>query len=358
MRKSLREYCRQYGREDILKEWHPTKNEGHTPDSVSYGSHTKIWWQCSHGHEWQSAVYARTGKHHGCPYCTGKRISPGADLQSLYSDIAEQWHPSKNADHRPEEYLPGSHVSVWWRCAEGHEWRATIKSRTEGNGCPICANRVVIDGVNDLATCYPTLADQWHPTKNGMLKPMQVAAKSERKVWWRCARGHEWQATIYSRVVGNSCPVCSGKKVVPGENDLESYDPTLAEQWCQEKNGTLTPQQVSSYSNKAVWWRCARGHEWKCRISARTFSRSGCPYCSNKKVMPGFNDLKTVEPKVAAQWHPTRNAPLEPTMVTIGSTKKVWWICPLGHEWRAVIYSRAGAQQCRCPVCAGKTPKY
>lgn len=321
---------------------------------ISYGSQKRIWWKCSNGHEWETPVYARTGKYHGCPYCTGKRIAPGADLKALYPAIAEQWHPTKNAQLKPEQYLPGSHVAVWWQCTEGHEWRAIIKSRVEGNGCPVCANRIAVDGINDFATAFPDLTKQWHPTKNGSLKPTQVVAKSERRVWWRCDQGHEWIASISSRVSGRGCPICSNRIIVPGENDLASVNPGLAEQWCHDKNGTLTPQQVSPFSNKKVWWRCARGHEWQAQISSRTFSKSGCPYCSNKKVLAGFNDLATVEPKVAAQWHPTLNRPLEPTMVTIGSTKKVWWKCPLGHEWKAIVYSRAGVQKCGCPVCAGK----
>lgn len=354
MRKSLREYCVQYGREELLKEWHPTKNESCTPDTVTFGSHKRIWWKCSHGHEWESPVFTRTGRPHGCPYCSGQKLTPGADFASLYPDLAKQWHPTKNAHLKPENYLPGSHVSVWWQCEKGHEWRTTIKSRVEGCGCPVCSNHVVMAGVNDLASMYPAIAQEWHPSRNGALKPSQVLSKSAKKVWWQCKRGHEWQATVSSRVAGNGCPVCAGKVIVPGENDLASFDPELSKQWCYEKNGDLTPQKVSAYSNKAVWWQCELGHQWKSSVASRTFSKSGCPYCANKKVLAGFNDLATVEPKVAAQWHPELNAPLEPTMVTVGSTKKVWWKCSLGHEWKAVIYSRAGSQRCGCPVCAGK----
>ena len=358
MRKSFIEYCRQYGREDLINEWHPTKNPEYDPQKLSYGSHTKVWWKCAHGHEWESRIYSRTGQQRGCPYCAGKAVAPGADLKALYPEIAAQWHPRKNADHGPEQYLPQSHVSVWWICEEGHEWRATIKSRVEGCGCPVCANRSVLVGKNDLASCYPGLAAQWHPDKNGELKPTQLIAKSSRRVWWRCERGHEWQAAVYSRTEGSDCPVCCGKVIIPGVNDLETFDPKIAAQWCREKNGTLSPQQVSPYSNANVWWQCELGHVWKGRIASRTFAQSGCPYCSNKKVLAGFNDLATAEPKVAAQWHPSLNEPLEPTMVTVGSRKKVWWRCALGHEWKAVVYSRAGVQKCGCPVCAGKRKEY
>lgn len=357
MRETLKEYCLLHGRDDLLVQWNNSKNGDLTPADVSFGSQKKIWWRCEHGHEWQSPVYGRAEQNHGCPFCAGKRAAPGMDFQSLYPELAAQWHPAKNGKTKPNQYLPGSHMSAWWQCSKGHEWKALIKSRVEGNGCPYCSGKAVLPGENDLLTMAPLIARQWHPTKNGNLLPSQVMPASARKVWWRCERDHEWQAEVYSRTSGRECPVCTGRVIVPGENDLESYDPELAKQWCREKNGALTPDSVSIYSNKNVWWQCDRGHQWKTRISDRSFRNNGCPYCGNRKLLTGFNDLKTVEPLVAAQWHPTKNAPLEPTMVMPGSTRRVWWKCSDGHEWKAVIYSRTGAQKCGCPICAGKAPR-
>lgn len=357
MRESLSEYCSRNDRKDLLEQWNTEKNGAVTPWDISHGSHTKVWWRCSQGHEWQSPPYARTGSSTGCPYCAGKRILPGGDLQSVYPEIAKQWHPVKNGPWTPDQVLPGSHKSAWWNCRHGHEWKAMVKTRVEGNGCPVCANRRVVAGVNDLKTTAPLLAMQWHPTKNGKLKPSEVLAGSSRRVWWRCTRGHEWQAEVQSRTAGKGCPICSGRIVQPGENDLESQAPDIAAQWDREKNGGLSPSHIALYSNRQVWWRCEKGHGWKSTVYSRTFSRSACPYCSGRKVLAGFNDLKTLEPKVAEQWHPTRNGQLEPAMVMPGCRKKVWWKCSLGHEWKAVVYSRTGNQMCGCPVCAGRSPR-
>lgn len=71
-------------------------------------------------------------------------------------------------------------------------------------------------------------------------------------------------------------------------------------------------------------------------------------------LVPGVNDLATLEPEIAAEWYEALNAPLTPEMVTVGSHRKVWWECSEGHVWKSVIYSRTGAQRCGCPVCAGK----
>ena len=227
-----------------------------------------------------------------------------------------------------------------------------------GCGCPVCANREIHPTENDFATQYPQLAVQWHPTKNGNLTPEQIPPATTRKVWWRCEKGHEWQASVSSRTCGGSgCPVCAGKKVIAGENDLASQFPVIAAQWHSSKNETLTPEQVTPSSNRKVWWRCEKGHDYQAAVGARTMSGSGCPYCAGRKVLPGFNDLATLEPKIAAQWHPTLNGGLTPDGVTVGCHRKVWWQCQEGHVWKAAIYSRAGPQKCGCPICAGRVSK-
>lgn len=279
--------------------------------------------------------------------------------KSLYDYCAEcgmfplltQWDNEKNGELTPKEIAFGSHTRVWWRCDKGHEWEAAVKERAAGKDCPVCAGRKLLEGVNDLASIYPELAKQWHPEKNGFLLPRSVFPGSRRKVWWQCEKGHEWQATIASRKDGAGCPFCSGKKIIAGENDLSSVFPLIAAEWHPTKNGDMTPKMVSTYSNRRVWWICEKGHEYRSVIAHRTQEKSACPYCSGRKVLAGFNDLASREPKIAAQWHPTLNGSLTPQMVTLGSVKRVWWICEEGHVWKAVIYSRAGKQKCGCPVC-------
>jgi len=196
------------------------------------------------------------------------------------------------------------------------------------------------------------------PEKNGTLTPQSVVYGNYRKVWWRCEKGHEWQATILSRTWGgNGCPVCAGKKILPGENDLASQNPKIAAQWHPTKNGLLTPQKVTLYSNRRVWWICEKGHEYRMGVNERSSRGSKCPYCQNHKALEGFNDLATLEPAVAAQWHPELNGNLTPKMVVPGSHKKVWWQCNDGHVWQATVYSRTGHMKCGCPVCAGKIKK-
>ena len=204
--------------------------------------------------------------------------------------------------------------------------------------------------------CHPELEPEWDAEKNGPVQFSELTVGSRRLVWWRCAKGHSYRSAVKSRAQGTGCPVCAGRAVIPGENDLASLFPEIAAQWHPTRNGVLTPEKLTPYSNRKVWWRCPLGHEYAAAVSARTMNGSDCPYCSGRKALPGFNDLATLEPKVAAQWHPTLNGALTPEQVTTGSHKKVWWECPNGHIWKAIIYSRAGpsSRKCGCPVCAGR----
>ena len=353
MRQSLYAYCRQFHKDALLTEWDDARNLPLTPETVTYGSHTAVWWRCVRGHTWQAAVYART-EGSGCPYCAGKRVGQGNDLASLYPALAAQWDMEKNAPRTPFDFSAGSHRLAWWRCEKGHSWRSQIRSRVSGCGCPVCAGRLVAAGENSLADISPELARQWDAERNAPLTPQQVTAGTRRKVWWKCAKGHSWQASIASRVSQKTdCPVCGGKEVQRGFNDLASLYPALAGEWDAAKNGALTPETVTPASNRKVWWRCPLGHSYRSIVASRTMRGDDCPYCAGRKVLAGFNDLATREPAVAAQWHPTLNGGLTPEMVTAGSNRKVWWQCPLGHVWKAVVYSRAGTQRCGCPVCAG-----
>ena len=356
MTKSLYDYCTERQDDLLLFQWDGGKNGRLSPQDVSFGSHRKIWWKCGRGHQWQSAVYSRTGRGTGCPYCTGRRSHPQREtLASLHPELLEQWHPTKNLGIDPNELPPATHRKVWWICERGHEWRTEVKLRTNGSGCPYCLNRQIIVGENDLATTHPELAAQWDSSRNGHLTPQQVTAGKKVKVWWLCGKGHSWCATVQSRAVHyTGCPVCSGKLVIPGENDLATVFPNLAAQWHPEKNGSLTPREVSPFTNRKVWWKCPCGHEYHAVVAARASTNSSCPYCTGKRVLAGFNDLATKHPAIAAQWYDTLNGELTPRMVTAGSKKKVWWQCADGHVWKAVIYSRTGSRKAGCPVCAGK----
>lgn len=341
----------------LAKEWHPTKNIGVSPETISKGSHASVWWLGLCGHEWEATVYNRV-KGKGCPFCSGQRVLKGFnDLSTTHPHLAKEFHPSKNGNHTPYNISKGMGALIWWVCTKGHEWEASPNERTSNEtGCPFCSGHRVLENFNDLATLYSLLAQEWDMEKNAPLKPTEVTAGSGKKVWWKGSDcGHSWEAIIVNRTSHDQgCPVCANKKVVIGVNDLATTHPDLAAEWHPTKNGDLTPEMLVAGSNKSVWWQCPHcPYEWETSPNERTQGK-GCSVCSGQKVMKGVNDLATTHPEIAKQWHPTKNDDLKPTDVTIGSSKKAWWHCNHGHEWETFIYNRKTYDSkigTDCPYC-------
>lgn len=345
---------------DVVLCWNYKKNGSLKPEDLSAGSNKKVWWKCSRcGREWQTTIYAKAKSGTTtCKECTFKQldrsyyVKPGInDLASCNERVSAEWDYEKNGELKPENVPVRSITKVWWKCNKGHTWQASVLSRTkEGyRGCPICANKLIVAGINDLATTRPDLAKNWNYEKNGDLKPSDIAAGSNRKVWWKCEKGHEWEASLNNVSRGKRCPYCANLKVWPGFNDLASQYPDIVKMWNYKKNKDLLPSEVMPGSGKKVWWICnVCGYEWEASIVARTKGH-GCPVCMNRVVIRGVNDLRTRNPELATEWNYKKNGSLTPEEIIAGSSKVVWWKCKNGHEWKTSVVSRNKGHF--CPFC-------
>ena len=126
---------------DLAAEWHPAKNGALGPREVLPQDRRPRWWKCTAGpdHEWAAPVFYRARLGLGCPFCAGRRLSVTNCLAARYPALAVQWHPTLNRGLTPHEVFPRATNRVWWRCLEGHEWRAIISARvTKQGGCPVC----------------------------------------------------------------------------------------------------------------------------------------------------------------------------------------------------------------------------
>lgn len=480
---------------ELMSQWNMEKNAviGLDAQSISCGSHKKAWWKCENGHDWEEAVEVRN-RGYGCPFCSGKRAVKGkTDFATVHPELLSEWDYIKNDIH-PYELLPSSSKKVWWKCEKGHAWQASLNSRHNGTGCPICSkevstsfpemaiyfylskyiyaeNRKKIKGKeldifipslnvgieydgsyyhssqkvqkrdeektaffkehsiflirikesnfdfwdknnhvlfvrtdagyqylenvlkvvecilneryglgidinvdigrdrgeilnkykllkreNSLFANEEILSKEWNYEKNNELKPEYFDASSRHKVWWKCEKGHEWEAAIYSRKRGNGCPYCSNQKVLINYNDLGTIAPDLADEWNYKKNKNITPQMVTTKSDKKVWWKCKQGHEWEARISNR-LNGNKCPYCGNKKVLKGYNDLKTWcqhnnAENLICEFDYTKNE-FDITEITYASGKKVWWLCPKNHSYNTYLTHRT-QMKTACPICSHK----
>ena len=184
---------------------------------------------------------------------------------------------------------------------------------------------------------HRALLAQWDSERNAPLTPEDVSYGSRQKVWWKCNKGHSWQAKVYSRSENSGCPYCAGRRKGP-ENSLE-------------KNAPLKFADLTIGSHQKVWWRCPAGHSYDSVVKSRVLG-TGCPVCAGRVVLPDENSLAARYPALVAEWDTEKNAPLLPTLVAPGTVRKAWWRCPKGHSYRAAISSRAGGGT-GSPFCAG-----
>ncbi len=196
------------------------------------------------------------------------------------------------------------------------------------------------------------LIAEWDYEKNIGIKIDEINWGSAKKAWWKCGKGHGYNATIKHRANGSGCPYCAGRKVLKGENDLATLRKDIALEWDYQKNGDLGPDMVTIGSTRKVWWKCKNGHEYFASINNRTSLGRGCPYCSGRLPIIGINDLKTKNPLLAEEWNYKLNKAINPEDVTVASGKRVWWICSNGHEWEATVHDRSSKGR-GCPYCAG-----
>ena len=396
----------------LMAEWNWGKNNelGFDPETLTLGSHKNVWWKCSYGHEWQATISNRTiGR--GCPYCAGKKVLKGFnDLQTVNPALAKEWNYEKDNGLTPEEVTPSSNRKVWWKCNKGHEWQASINSRNKGHGCPYCSGLYVIKGKNDLQTVNPTLAKEWNWVKNNDLTPRDVLTNSEKKVWWKCQKGHEWQATITNRNRGRGCPICNSERQTSfpeyvivyyikkyGLDVIHSYKAKGYEL------DIYIPSRKIAIEYDGYFWHKNKTDKdleknqkclqdgiklYRIREGLHSLNDSSIDYIVQENQVDlsktleeilskiiGTNididikrDLIAIEnlreytekhnsilfsnPKIANEWNYEKNGNLKPEHLSTNSNKKVWWKCGNGHEWQANIDSRTRGNG--CPYCSGK----
>jgi len=248
--------------------------DGWDPTTLMPLSNKKVGWKCTFGHSWEASVANRTNGT-GCPYCSGNLVSAGFnDLATTHPEIAAEafgWDPTMVSK--------GSIAKKQWRCSNGHLYESTTNNRCTGRGCPVCSGHAVQVGFNDLATTNPELAleaDGWDPTT--------LTQGSHKKVGWKCFAGHQWVAEIASRDDGNGCPICAGKSVLVGFNDLATTYPEVAAQadgW--------DPTTITAGSGVKKKWICSNGHRWEAVVGSRAKNNRDCPTCATSGYDPGSN---------------------------------------------------------------------
>lgn len=397
----------------LMAEWDWERNVDISPENVSWCSGRKVWWICTEGHRYQTQV-SRRAYGGGCPYCSGRMAVEGVnDLQTLRPDLAKEWDYERNHPLLPTAVKSKSNKKVWWVCERGHAYEASVDRRARGDSCPYCSNHQILVGFNDLETVRPALAKEWHPHKNGSLKPSMIFPNGNTEVWWQCSDcGYEWKVQVNRR---RGCPNCSAKRMTSFPEqaifyyvsqtypdavnryrfhgfELDVYIPSVST--AIEYDGSFYHQTERAYQKdnvkdelcqkdgiRLIRFRDARlkstvlAEIIECTDSYRTADYEKAIYklfvLLNTDKMPDIcidrdrkkieentthyykgNSLADLYPEIAEQWDYEANAPLDPHNFTPGSNRKISWRCRDGHRWEATINSRTSGTS--CPYCAGK----
>ena len=331
----------------VLQFWDNVANGALNPKQISFSSVKKVHFKCSLGHQWISTAqnFIRSPK---CPICSGERILSGFnDLGTTHPHLRGIWSGKNKLGI--ENYSYGSNEIAIWKCDICHgEYQMRISEKAiKKFGCPYCNNRKLLKGFNDLATLYPQLALEWSKENDSSASDYLPCSKVE--VYWECSKHHTYKGKILSRTSKQKgCPYCHNLQLLKGFNDLKSCNPVLSKEFDAQKNGIL-PSDIIYGGTSLYWWTCENGHSYQETIHNKKRGY-GCPICSNHRLLRGYNDLKTVNPALAAEFDVSKNNGSTPEEYFPKSGKKVWWLCSkCGHSWAAQIIKRTNGQG--CPEC-------
>lgn len=329
--------------------FHPTKNDI-TLDAIPVHSRHKIWWNADCGHEVEALV-SNCLRGIPCGYCKGQKVLVGFnDLATTDSHLVPYWDHKKNSISL-QEARRGKSV-YHWKCGSGHEWELSpIHMNQRKNLCRACAGTAINDGINDLMTLFPHLLLEWDEVKNAGVSSSGIFPSSDTKYWWKCSKGHSWDAAPQNRGKKKTgCPDCAGTRVTKGVNTLADMFPSVSAEWHPTKNGILTPSDVHHGSNKFVFWACDCGNEWKAKIADRTRKGSECPQCVRFRLPSFSKSIFDTHPLVAAELHPSKNGKMTAHTLASFSNRTVWWKGQCGHEWTAQVAARTDKSS-GCPSC-------
>lgn len=191
---------------DIAKGWDDERNGALGPESVVAGSIAKKHWICPAGHPYTASIASRK-LGSGCPICANLRVLVGAnDLATTHPDVAASW-VAYPGERTPQQVVAGSGHRLHWRCPIGHVYAKPVLKRIASPKCPVCINKLVLPGYNDVRTRYPAIAEDWHPEKNGGDRP-ELLLPGNRRRWWKCRFGHEQRGTVPNRIITGGCTLC------------------------------------------------------------------------------------------------------------------------------------------------------
>ena len=343
---------------DVAKLWsHRNKK---TADQVLPRSTELALWVCSDCYnEYEATILSMTSGEMKCPYCTGWKTLPGVSpFSTKHLDVVDLW--SSRNKRTASEVNPASAEDFIWNCPECHgEFKSTIQRMMTGEAsCPYCNNRRVLPGFNSLAAKCPDIAWLW--SSQNAKTADEVLYNSAEIALWICpeCRGEFSSAVGKMSVGGGDCPYCNDRRVLPGYNSLAARYPEIARLWSPQN--TKSADEVLYNARESALWLCPECHgEFSSPVEKMTVGDGDCPYCNNRRVLPGFNSFAAKHKDLLVEWDYVSNYILaDPDQILDSCQIPVWWKCPENkdHEYRMSPETRLTFQVRKkksCPYCKG-----
>ena len=118
----------------------------------------------------------------------------------------------------------------------------------------------------------------------------------------------------------NMCPDCG--------REIGIRSRTISREEFVERLNKQIPnvKLVGQYVNMTTrtWFECEKQHQWYVTPNNVLNTLYGCPYCSGRKTLAGFNDMWTTRPDLASML----TYPEDGYKYTFASNKKAWFNCP------------------------------
>lgn len=345
---SLYDWCITNNRDELLNEWDYKGNINKTPNSITFGSNLLVSWICQLGHKYKSSIHGRRFGR-GCPYCSSRKILKGFnDLEFTHPNIAYEWNTTRNGSLTPDLVFPFSNQKIWWKCEYGHEWKATINSR-HGSRCPHCYkdHRVSVREklvYYNIKKYFPDTLENYKISSDNRINVDIYIPSLKLAIEYDGVQYHKNADRDNKRY----------QIIQQTGNDLIRV----------RENGLPLLNHGESIILKSVKLsEVSRGiNELILMISRKYNKNLPKTTIDADKDLPEVynlidfsiveNSLQCVYPKLAIEFHPSLNGTLTSNRISAHSGLKVFWRCPLGHEYQSTVNNRSLGKG--CPYCAGK----
>ena len=390
---------------EIVKKWDITRNLNFSINNVSLEinrNHTGnqlFYWKCKEANDHiYKATITQICNNQSCPMCKGDIIVESNNIVKTHPEIAQLLHPTKNKTlKRKIGYFKdnpkndGSQI-LCWKCSKSsnHYYFSSLKEKISKGSewCKICEN--------SLAKLYPDMAHMYDPEdnynisiydlieskygggwrwgvfgQNRYYKHITLKCKSHHSFSWTPIFKFDPHSQLITRNQPKKCTQCEIQKSVVA---ITSIYPLTSKFWHPTRNKPILANEIAYNSRQVYWWNCPKcNHSWEeetRKVSLINYTNDGrhfqhvnkksrktpCPKCHQKN-----NSIEVKFPKLAKEFHITKNKDVKLDQININYKNPIWWECSVNrkHIWKATIkqrvfISKQKLKNNKCPFCNGE----